>query len=143
MRPDIRPMTLAVALGLALLASAQAGDRTYRWVDDKGRVHFSDIKTANGGERVQVKPARPIQSAPVDQSPAAVAARQSECQRKRDQAALYSGSAEIKETDSIGNSRIFTPAERQKLVERAEEQVRIACNQPGVNAPAAADDSES
>ncbi len=43
---------------LALIASAEAAD-VYRWVDDNGRVHYSDQPHQNGERPMRVAPATP------------------------------------------------------------------------------------
>ena len=130
MRPIPHSAALAVLLSLLCLSAAQAGERTYRWVDDKGRVHYSDVKSENG-EQVQVKPGGTITATGKD-APEAVAARQLECQRKKDAVALYNSSAEINETDNLGRNRTYTALERQQLIDRTQQAARVACSMPGV-----------
>ncbi len=125
MRPDLRSLLVAASVGALLTTAANAGDRTYRWLDEKGRVHYSDVKNAKG-EQVEIKRGGGVANAPKD-SAAAVAARQLECQRKKDQLQVYSGSAQISETDALGNTRTYTAAERQKFIERSTAEVNLAC----------------
>lgn len=135
MRSHSRLLMLSVVLGL-LGSTAQAGERTYRWVDASGRVHYGDVKTPNS-EQVQVKPGQAVSATPKAVTEAA-AARQLDCQRKRDQLAAYSNSSDINETDSLGNTRSYTAAERQALIERTKQQVQFACEPPAIaadNAP--------
>ena len=124
MRSHYRLPMLSVVLGL-LLSTAQAGEHTYRWTDANGRVHYSDVKNPNS-EQVQVKPGQAVSATPKAVTEAA-AARQLDCQRKRDQLAAYSKSSDINETDSLGNTRTFTAAERQALIDRTQQQVQLAC----------------
>ena len=130
MRPHLHPALIAALLSVVSLGAVEAGERTYRWTDDKGRVHYSDVKSAEG-EQVQVRPGGRIAPAPKI-SPDTVAQRQQECQRKKDQVELYNSSAEINETDSLGNSRTFTMEERRQLIERTQQQATVACSQPGL-----------
>lgn len=134
MRAHSRLLMLSAVLGL-LWGTAQAGERTYRWVDASGRVHYGDVKTANS-EQVQVKPGQAVSATPKAVTEAA-AARQLDCKRKQDQLAAYSNSSEINETDSLGNTRTFTAAERQALIERTKQQVQFACEP----SPATADNA--
>ncbi|MES2885695.1 MAG: DUF4124 domain-containing protein [Pseudomonadota bacterium] len=129
MRPALPLAVVSAALGLLCLSAAQAGEKTYRWVDDKGRAHYSDVKSEKG-EQVQVKPGSSITATPKDAPDAA--ARQLDCQRRRDQVALYKSSADINETDHLGRSRTYTAAERQQLIDRSEQAAETACSQPGV-----------
>ncbi|MES2683373.1 MAG: DUF4124 domain-containing protein [Pseudomonadota bacterium] len=130
MRPHLHPAVIAALLSVLSLTVAEAGERTYRWTDDKGRVHYSDVKSAQG-EQVQVKPGGRIAPTPKISSDL-VALRQQECQRRKDQVELYNSSAEINETDSLGNSRTFSMEERRQLIERAQQQAAAACSQPGL-----------
>lgn len=123
MRPHSRLLMLSAALGL-LLSTAQAGD-TYRWTDESGRVHYSDVKNPKS-EQVKVKPGQAVSATPKAVTEAA-AARQLDCKRKQDQLAAYSNSSDINETDSLGNTRTFTAVERQALIERTKQQVQFAC----------------
>ena len=133
MRPVICHLTLAVSLAFVGLHAAHAGERTYRWVDEKGRVHYSDVKSEKG-QQVEVKPGSGVSETPKD-SPATLAARQLDCQRKKDQVSIYNTSAAINETDSLGNTRTYSAAERQTLIDRAQQQAQTACSLPGANQP--------
>ena len=137
MHPTLPHAIVAAAFGLLCLGAAQAGEKTYRWVDERGRVHYSDVQSEKG-EQVQVKPGGTITATTKDTAET-VAARQRDCQRRRDQVALYKSSADINETDSLGRSRTYTAAERQQLIDRSEQAAQTACSQPGVidvgNAP--------
>lgn len=135
MQSAIRSAVLAASLALLLVQAAGAGERTYRWIDEKGRVHYSDVKSEKS-QQVEVKPGSGVSDTPKE-SPATVAARQLECQRKRDQVSIYNSSAQISETDSLGNIRTYSAAERQQLIDRAQQAAQAACNQPGVSAPLA------
>jgi len=135
MRQLPRPVMFVLCVGGLLFQLAHGGERTYRWTDEKGRVHYSDMKSEKS-EQVEVKPGSGVYSAPKD-SPAAIAARQLDCQRKRDQLTVYGSSSEITETDSLGNTRTYSAAERQKLLERTQQQVDAACNPTATNADGA------
>lgn len=129
MRPMLRSSTAALfasLLGLSLFASAQAAATkpTYRWTDEKGRVHYSDVP-APQSERVDVKRSGQVSKVPAEV--AAAEARARECQRRRDQLAKFSTATEVTETDSLGVTRSFTEDERRKLIERTEQQVKDVC----------------
>ncbi len=134
----MRPTMFVVSLACLWLTAAHAGEKTYRWSDAQGRVHYSDVKSEQHGEQVQIKPGSSIQSTRKD-SPATIAARQLECQRRKDQVAIYSSSAEITETDNLGNSHSYSAAERLQLLERTQNQMQEACAQPGAKTAAAGD----
>lgn len=64
---------LAVSLGMLLLAlNALAQDGLYKWVDDKGVVHYSDMPPdGKAGGKLQIKPQPPLdgsQAAPRSRS---------------------------------------------------------------------------
>lgn len=137
----MRSVLLTVLLTCLLLPAAQAGEKTYRWRDSLGRVHYSDVKS-HKGEQVQIRPGSGIATAP-KVSPAMLAERQQDCQRKRDQLAAYSSSAEITETDGLGKSRSYTAAERQQLIARIRVQVEEACGPLGATATVESDAPKS
>lgn len=141
MRSALRSALAAVSLGLLMTQGAAAGERTYRWVDEKGRVHYSDVKNEKS-RQIDVKPGSGISDTPKE-SAATVAARQLDCQRKRDQVSIYNSSAQISETDSLGNTRTYSAEERQLLIDRAQQAAQVACGQPGVTAPAEAGNAAS
>lgn len=134
MRSVLRAAVVAATLGLLTTQAAMAGERTYRWTDEKGRVHYSDVKN-DKSQQVQVKPGSGVSDAAKDSS-AGAGARQLECQRKRDQVAVYTSSSQISETDNLGNIRTYSAEERQQLIDRAQQAAQTACSQPGVVAPA-------
>jgi hypothetical protein len=128
MRP--KHFVLVATLGAAMgMSAAQSGERTYRWTDEKGRVHYSDVKSSQG-EQVQIKPGSGISSAPQD-TPESIAQRQQNCQRKKDQFTVYSNSEEITETDSLGRTRSYNDYERLQLIQRAKLQMQQACAEAG------------
>ncbi len=47
----------ALATALAWLAAPVLADEIYRWVDDQGQVHYSDVPR-DGAEQVELKPAQ-------------------------------------------------------------------------------------
>lgn len=126
MRHLLRAVTLGLCLGFLLLQPAHAGERTYRWTDERGRVHYSDVKN-DKGEQVTVKPASGAASTPKTPT-GSTAGRQLECQQKKDQLSVYSSSLQITETDSLGNSRTYTAAERQKLIDGTQQQMLALCS---------------
>lgn len=123
----MRVSLLIASLACSWLAAAHAGERTYRWTDEKGRVHYSDVKSAPKSEQVQIKQGAGIKAQPEDES-RRIAARQAECQRRKEQLALYTGSAEITETDSLGRVRSYSVEERQQLLDRTKQAMQEACN---------------
>ena len=131
MRCVISMLTVVLPLGLMLAANAQAGDRTYRWTDAQGRVHYSDVKNENG-EQVQIKLGSKVTETPKEDQ-VTVAARQLDCQRKKDQFTVYNSSAEITETDSLGRTRNYSPEERQQLIDAARQQMLSACEAAGIS----------
>lgn len=119
---------MAVLLALALpLAVAFAGSgKTYRWKDDKGRMHYSDVP-APKSEQVEVRTASGTQVAKPKESADAKPSNAAECQAKRDQLATYVSASKVTETDTLGNTRTYSDAEKQKLVERTQNLVKEAC----------------
>ena len=120
----------ALLLVLPLLpgVAGAEGRSTYRWVDDKGRVHYSDLPASQGRsvEELQVKPGSGPAKVP-DQSRAAVEKRARECEQRTGQLAAYEASSGISETDGLGNTRTYSADERARLLERTRAKVAEVC----------------
>lgn len=119
----MRASPLVPLFSLLLLSSAQAGGKTYRWVDERGRVHYGDIAVPSA-EQVDIKPGSGITASPGEVTAASMAL---ECQRRKDQLASYNSAQEITETDALGKTRSYTAAERVQLLNRVQQQVQEAC----------------
>ena len=77
--------TLATALALALLIPSARG-ATYKWVDDKGVVHYTDkipADAVNKGSVVLDKQARPVKRIDPAMTPEQRAAREAEDENRR------------------------------------------------------------
>ncbi|MDR0251425.1 MAG: DUF4124 domain-containing protein [Burkholderiales bacterium] len=56
-------LTFSVGVGIAVAQQAQSGSRTYKWVDDKGVIHYSDkapLEAVNREQTVLDKQARQV-----------------------------------------------------------------------------------
>ncbi len=121
----LRTATLLLPLLLLATAAQAAGQaKTYRWVDAKGRVHYSDVPVSPQAQQVQVKPGSGVVDVP--KTPAADLA--GECTRRKERLTTYESAAQITETDALGNTRTYTDDERQKLLELTRTQVAEVCN---------------
>ena len=118
-----------VAASLLLCAAAGADPTLYRWVDKDGHVHYGDQAAAN---------ARPVNphmlnggedtSAANDDAKAAEADKQAAaCKSKSDELNRYKGATTITETESLGNSREFTPEQKDQLVAKTQKYVDDHC----------------
>ena len=119
----------ALLLALPLLSSLAAADgrTTYRWVDEKGRVHYSDLPApATKAEEIQVKPGSGS-GKPTAGTRAASDQQAKECERLTGQIAAYEAASGISETDGLGNTRNYSAAEKAKLVERTRAQMAEVC----------------
>lgn len=119
----MRALLVALMLSLVLLPLAQAGGKTYRWTDDRGRVHYGDIAVPHS-EQIEIRPGSGIRAAVPE---AAALQPTQECQRLKDQLASYSSAQEITETDALGKTRSYTGAERQQLLDHVQKQVQEVC----------------
>ncbi len=106
---------------LVMAGSVMAAGKTYRWVDANGKVHYGDQPPPNATAVTE----KPAGAAPaVDDGAKAGGTDAAECERRTQKLNQYRNAAAVTETDSLGNKREYTEAERQKLVERAEQSVR-------------------
>lgn len=118
-------LMLPLLLVPQLMLGLQAGEaKTYRWVDDKGRVHYSDV-AAPQAEQVLVKPGSGVQG--VARPDPNAEAKSSECARLRERLNTYEAASTITETDALGKQRTYNDAERQQLLDQTREQAQAAC----------------
>jgi len=118
---------LALLLGLSLPLASYAG-KTYRWRDANGRAHYSDVP-APKSEELQITTAAGTQAEKAKEDAASLENQQELCQRKREQLATYISASKVTETDSLGNTKTYSEAEKDSLVKRTQAQVREACGQ--------------
>lgn len=118
-------LVLPLLLTLQLLPAVYASEaKTYRWIDEKGRVHYSDV-AAPKSEQVLVKPGSGVTG--VAKPDADADAKAAECTRLRERLTTYESASTITETDALGKQRTYTDTERQKLLTLTREQVQAAC----------------
>lgn len=124
----VRP-SWVLLLTLPLLAGVAGADgrATYRWVDEKGRVHYSDVPAPTAQtEQIEVKPGSGSSKA-LSGTRQASEQRASECERLSGQLAAYEASSGISETDGLGNTRKYSDKERAQLLERTRAQMAEVC----------------
>lgn len=77
---------LGVALALAFAATRDAGAATYKWVDEKGVVHYTDkipSEAVNKGSTMLDKQARPVKKIEPAATPEQIRAREIEEENRR------------------------------------------------------------
>lgn len=120
-------LVLPLLLTLQLLPALHASEaKTYRWVDEKGRVHYSDV-AAPKAEQVLVKPGSGVTGVAKPDGGADAVAKAAECTRLRERLTTYESASTITETDALGKQRTYTDTERQKLLALTREQMQAAC----------------
>jgi hypothetical protein len=120
-------MRILIAVLFALSSQAALAEEVYRWVDEKGRVHYGDT-TKRPAERLRVQPDSGTGLDPEMLRDAQ--ARAQECQRRRAQLETYRKADAIRETDVLGRTRELTGEERQQLIAQTEAQVSEICSEP-------------
>ena len=121
-------LLLAVAALLFCAAASAQSPTLYRWVDKDGHVHYGDSGQAPNARPVNPKLLNSGEdaSASADDDKAA-AAKQAECKGKADEYNRFKNAASFTETDALGNSRTYTPAEKDQLVERKRQDLVGKC----------------
>jgi opacity protein-like surface antigen len=130
--------TLLGALLLSgLCAVAQAGD-IYKWVDAKGRFHYSDVAQA-GWTRVDDKTGTARASSEdsdgenregdEEQASTAAARRAADCARAQEQLRTYRSATRIVERDSLGREKEYSDEDREKLLVVTEQQIASNCQE--------------
>lgn len=130
----------AVLLMFTLLLIAAGGDAraagAYRWVDQDGKVHYSDQPRAGAvavkarpGASVQA-PAKP-QTAKDEEDPEVAADRRiADCARRKEQLESYQKSVRIVEKNNLGEEREYTAEDKARLIEITEQQIAETCEEP-------------
>lgn len=121
----ISARVLSTMLLTGWFAIAQAAT-IYRWVDERGRVHYGDQRAA-GASSVEITPGSGV----VRPTGEARAVSSQECERRKSQLEAYRDAASVIETDALGQRREYDPAQRAQLLQLGEQQVRSACGPQG------------
>lgn len=117
-------------LALLLATTSQAGTaKTYRWVDDKGRVHYSDVPVPSA-EQVDVKPGSGVVGIPKPPGEGSPDQQDQNCGRLKEQLATYESATSITETDNLGRQKTYSAGEREQLLSRLRGQVAATCSSP-------------
>jgi Domain of unknown function (DUF4124) len=138
----------AVMLSFALSASLQAGERVYKWVDEKGVVHFTQQPpTTRKSETLEVRKgyseptkAEPTKE-PTEEEKAAAAAAEF-CKKARENLVIVSAEGEVRRKDEYGSSTVMSEEEKNLEKKRAQTAIDQHCKDsasaPGTaRAPAA------
>lgn len=138
-------MRLGVGLILIAVVSQSAlAQKTYRWKDAEGQVHYGDQPPAEGAEEVRLLLGKGKRSPPAPDSAsgdfqinlpdesAAVSeqAIEDECLRRQKQLDSYRKSVRIVETDGQGHQREYDAEEVAALIAKTEDQVMELCGEP-------------
>ncbi|WP_428310867.1 DUF4124 domain-containing protein [Hydrocarboniphaga sp.] len=110
---------------LATGCVAQAAT-VYRWVDERGRVHYGDTR-GKGASSIEVTPGSGA-AKPADE---AGQLRSEECERRREQLETYKRATSVVETDALGRRHEYDPEQKAKLLQIGEQQVQNACGAQG------------
>jgi hypothetical protein len=109
----------ASAACLLLWGSAAAQGKLYRWTDQDGNVHYSDVPAGSNAQEVDPHALAPTSSGtPPAAAPTASAA---DCAQKSTQLATYKNATNITQTDAVGNQRDLSAEERDKLVAQTQK----------------------
>jgi hypothetical protein len=119
------------------LVSASAIAGVYRWVDESGKVHYTDKPVINSTP-VNINTGQPKGAKPLPEgvdpatlvapdlsglTPEQQAQRLADCEQKKKQMHGYKGASRIVETDSLGREHEFTEEERQLLIKKTEKDL--------------------
>jgi len=144
-----KPLILGIALGLCVL-SAQA-EQVYKWVDENGTIHYSDMKPNNvNAENVRVKTGKSSGSRSSPQSQAQEMSAQQEqalqkkadelqtqakarendaqCQLVRDNLKKLQENSRVKVSGEDGEFRYLTPEEINAKKAEYREMLQNFCN---------------
>lgn len=118
-------LTLISALMLTSWSATVQANKLYRWVDEQGRVHFTDRPPQ--GQRVETLRVRPPPAAAPEQRNEVSA----ECLQAREKLAEFQNAERIVERDGLGQERAYSEQERALLIARSQNQVEQTCANSG------------
>lgn len=138
MRVGMKTTSLVV---LALSAAAANAGEYYRWVDDKGVVHYSDRPSSKKAQVTEVKPASAGQSGPAAAQPPAQEGdaqpdrasevRSEQCAKAQKRLTTYREADRLLLTEADGTQREMTADEKIESILRAEKQTEAFCGESG------------
>jgi hypothetical protein len=125
-----RVLTLVVLAALA--GSALAADTVYRWTDENGRLHYSDLPSGNAKaamERVDVRTgtATKAEPPPPEDAQAAATQKAEKCAVKRAQFKSYTSAIRLVEKDALGREHEYTSDERDALIAKTQSEIDQLC----------------
>jgi len=128
---------LALVAGLGFVTSAALAAGVYRWVDEKGEVHFSDRPQAQSAEQIQVKPIPRSSTPTADQTatptakpaPAADSEEARYCQRAKEDLQRYEGPGQLMKRTPDGKAVPLSEAEAAAVLQQARDQVKLWCKE--------------
>ncbi len=146
---------MACLLCTLALAPAWTNAEVYRWVDENGRMQFSDRPVSDTAQEIEIRQAPPLYSDDARQDQQrkrkqakmlemfqdqrdeksrldaeekrVTAERQKRCARVRDRLRRYQGSA-LYENLTEGDRRYLTDEERAKVIAETEREVKHWCD---------------
>lgn len=130
----MRYLVLLLTLLFVLPASAQV----YRWVDDQGKVHYSDTPPPSenaqaldidSGERVSAENEAASDKTATDaaQTPTAQTLAEKRCELAKLTLASYREAETLVKTDAEGNKQPLGAEEKAAAIEQAEANVTAQC----------------
>jgi hypothetical protein len=119
------PMRPIIVLSLLLACAVASAAEVYKWKDKDGRVHYGDKPKSGQAEALDIEPSsgtgQPSTSLAEQQ------ARAAECKQKKEQLAAWRRGPTMSETDNLGRTREYTPAEREQFLNMTQKKVDELC----------------
>ncbi len=132
----------ASLLACAYMSAVLADTPIYKWVDDRGQVHYSTVPHSDKAQPIGIQNTAtphagtgvtPIPGASTD--PAAndaslvqpQAADSPECKAGRDRLFKYLHADKLYTTDALGNKTTLSDADKQQALQQARDYVKQAC----------------
>ena len=139
-------MTAIIAAALLWATAAAADQPIYKWVDDKGQVHYSTEPHSDNAKALNIStstPATATKPAPTGATAAAAAyvddatlthaqpADSPACAAGRDRLFKYLHADSLYSVDDKGQKIPMSKADRDKALDEARDYVRQACGPGG------------
>lgn len=118
-------MRSIIVLSMLLACAVASAAEVYKWKDKDGRVHYGDKPKSGDAESVIVAPSSG--SGEPSKVLAETQAREAECQQKKAQLAAWRRAPTMSEVDNLGETREYTPAEREQFLALTQTKVDALC----------------
>ena len=120
---------IILLLTITLLSAPLLADEVYRWVDEKGIVHYTDRKPKQYSKRIKTIKAPASDAQAVASNDTEEATKASRCTEYKKLLSDYEGAQSLSRRDADGSERLLTVTERTQLLDDTRKQIEAFCQE--------------